>query len=63
MPGCSLTVSNENGFLNFSIKEIINKITTFNNREFTICSSNSKELFETIYSDKVVYPEYFKTYE
>lgn len=63
MPGCSLTVSNENGFLNFTIKEIINKITTFNNREFTICSSNSKELFETIYSDKVVYPEYFKTYE
>lgn len=63
MPGCSLTISNENGFLNFTIKEIINKITTFNNQEFSVCSNNSKELFKTIYSDKVVYPIYFKTFK
>ena len=63
MPGCSLMVSNENGFLNLTTKDVLIKITNFNNQEFDICSINSRKLFETIYSDNVVFPKYFRAYE
>lgn len=66
MPGCSLMVSNNNGFLNLSIQDLIKKIMKMSDKEFNVHSKNSRDLFETIYSDNVVYPEYFnliKNYE
>jgi len=58
MPGCSLTVSNENGFLDLSSSEVLNKILNMNLEEISKYSKKSRLLFENVYADKIVYPKY-----
>ena len=60
MPGCSLTVSNNNGFLNFSTDDVLNKIIKMKKKEVNKYSENSRVLFERVYSDIVNYPEFYK---
>ena len=58
MPGCSLTVSNENGFLDLSSSEVLNKILNMDLKEISMYSKKSRMLFENVYADKIVYPKY-----
>ena len=58
MPGCSLTVSNENGFLDLSSSKVLNKILNMDIKKISMYSKKSRLLFENVYADKIVYPQY-----
>ena len=58
MPGCSLTVSNENGFLDLSPSKVLNKILNMDKIKISMYSQKSRLLFENVYADKIVYPQY-----
>lgn len=60
MPGCEKIVSNKNGYLNLTPKEITEKIRNMKNKDYLSMSKNSKDLFKKTYTAERIFNEYLK---